>query len=157
MLEAVAGEARSTLKREDIPHYYEGGGDEEAGSAETENPLFRSLLTRWSLREFPFKPSPKEGTGRDVYESGGEEGSAPRTEVDLVIEVRFASAVYAALSQAVAPKVAGMMVGAFEERARRVLGEGVAVGREGVEREKGRGEGSALDGVLEGAGLKEGP
>lgn len=160
MLEAVAGEARSTIKREELPHYYEGG-EEEAGSEEGNNPLFSSLLTRWTLREFPFKPPPAEGTGRKVHDSGREEKSAPRTEVDLVIEVRFASAVYAALSQAVAPKVAGMMVGAFEERAREVLGEGKAEGREGIEREKGavreKGERSALDGVLEGAGLKEEP
>jgi len=161
VLEAVAGEARSTIRREELPHYYDEGGEEVVGSAGEENPLFTSLLTRWTLREFPFKPPPGEGTGRKVHESGREEESAPRTEVDLVIEVRFASAVYAALSQAVAPKVAGMMVGAFEERAREVLGEGKAVGREGIEREKGavreRGERSALDGVMVGAGLKEGP
>jgi len=133
VLEAVAGEARSTIKREEIPHYYEGG-EEGVESAQEDNPLFTSLLTRWTLREFPFKPPPVEGSGRKIGDAGREEESAPRTEVDLVIEVRFASAVYAALSQAAAPKVAGMMVGAFEKRAREVLGEGKAVGREGIER-----------------------
>lgn len=77
-----------------------------------------------------------------------------------MIEAQFASAVYAALSQAAAPKVAGMMVEAFERRAREMLGEGRASGREGVERsEKGSerrsGEGgSTLEGVVS---SKEGP
>ena len=67
----------------------------------------------------------------------------------LTIEVRFASAVYSALSQAAAPKVAGMMVEAFERRAREVLGEGDGDVDGGAE--------SALDGVLPGRGLKEEP
>lgn len=54
------------------------------------------------------------------------EPSRPRTEVGLRIEVRFANAMLAGLSQAAAPRVAGMLVRAFEERAREVLGEGEA-------------------------------
>ena len=83
---------------------------------------------------------------KPVHDAGSEEESAPRTEVGLVIEVRFASAVYSALSQAAAPKVAGMVIEAFEKRARVVLGEGHAPGREGIERQAGKG--SALEGVV---------
>ena len=50
--------------------------------------------------------------------------------MNLHIEVRFASAVYSALSQAAAPKVAGMMVEAFEARAKEVLGQGHGVEEE---------------------------
>lgn len=44
-----------------------------------------------------------------------------QTEVHLSIEFQFANPIYAALSKAVAPKVAGVMIEAFEARARKVL------------------------------------
>lgn len=84
--------------------------------------IFTSLLTRWTFREFPFKPPPPDG--KSPQEGEASTPSTPRTEVNLVVEVRFASAVYSALSQAAAPKVAGLMIDAFEERARELLGEG---------------------------------
>lgn len=69
-----------------------------------------------------------------------------------MIEARFASAVYNALSQAAAPKVAGMMIEAFEKRARELLGEG-----HGVESGKGNGEnrgrGTGTEGVVGDEGL----
>lgn len=55
----------------------------------------------------------------------------------LHIEFQFRNPVYAALSGAVAPKIAGVMVAAFERRAKEVLGgekeleEQTAVGGEG--------------------------
>lgn len=67
--------------------------------------------------------------------------------MNLFIEVRFASAVYSALSQAAAPKVAGMMVEAFEKRAVEVLGEGDG-GKMMSEEERRRG---AREGVSRGA------
>ncbi|MCJ1282077.1 hypothetical protein MMC26_001400 [Xylographa opegraphella] len=127
-VEAVSGRARTTLQARDIPHYSAGADDDPAEPAA--NPLFTSLLTRWSLKSFPYKPPPR--SGRPQVDNAPPE-SKPRTEVALLIEVQFASAVYAALSQAAAPKVAGMMVEAFEKRAREVLGEGdvgVSMGRE---------------------------
>ena len=77
--------------------------------------------------------------------------ASPRTEVNLLIEVRFASAVYSALSQAVAPKVAGMMVEAFEKRARKVLGEGHGVEDQKLNKQGQPSEGeSAKDAVRRG-------
>lgn len=93
------------------------------------------MLTRWTLKPFPYKPPPTKGRAeeeggekaRNAAEANpgkGEESpeAEPRTEVDLYIEVKFASTLYAALSQAAAPKVAGMLVEAFERRAEEVLG-----------------------------------
>ena len=158
VLEAVAGEAVSSIPREQLPHYYEDGGsaqtESQSSSEDATSKIFSSLLTRWTFREFPFKSPPTDG--KRIHDAGHKEDSAPRTEVDLVIEVRFASAVYAALSQAAAPKVAGMMIGAFEKRAREVLGSGHAEGQEGIER-AGKGGQSALEGVTEGRGLKQTP
>lgn len=82
------------------------------------NELFQTLKTRWEIRQ------------RD---EGG-------SDVALHIEFQFRNPVYAALSGAVAPKIVGVMVAAFERRAKDVLGEeeeGVG-GRKAV----GGGEGS---------------
>ncbi|KAL8920849.1 MAG: hypothetical protein Q9208_006021 [Pyrenodesmia sp. 3 TL-2023] len=132
-LEACAGSAEPSIPKSDLPHYQPD--DDDAGSPPTgdvqDSPLFTSLLTRWTLHEFPFKPLPPNARPQD----GDAEANPahPRTEITLFIEAQFASAVYSALSQAAAPKVAGMMIEAFEKRAQEVLGKG-----HGVE---GRGEG----------------
>ncbi len=65
----------------------------------------------------------------------------------MVLEVRFASAVYSALSQAAAPRVAGMMIEAFEKRAAVVLGEGHGLDSRAEEEAS---EGSAMEGVSRG-------
>ena len=119
----MAGDAVPTIPRAELPHYYEDpeykeGAEKSAGNKS----IFSSLLTRWSFREFPFKPPPPDG--KTPQEGNASSPSSPRTEVNLVLEVRFASAVYSALSQAAAPKVAGIMIDAFERRARDLLGEG---------------------------------
>ncbi|MCJ1387859.1 hypothetical protein MMC18_000702 [Xylographa bjoerkii] len=133
-VEAVCGAARTTLQASELPHYRDAD-PADADHESTTNPIFTSLLTRWSLRSYPYKPPPK--SGKPQQENAPRE-SKPRTEVDLHIEVQFASAVYAALSQAAAPKVAEMMVDAFERRAREVLGEGDVGRRMGEETEEGR-------------------
>ncbi|MCJ1438877.1 hypothetical protein MMC27_008267 [Xylographa pallens] len=133
-VEAVCGAARTTLQARELPHYAAAADDDDPANTPA-NPLFTSLLTRWSLRSFPYKPPPR--SGRPQVENAPEE-SKPRTEVSLHIEVQFASAVYAALSQAAAPKVAGLVVEAFEKRAREVLGEGDLGARMGRETEGGR-------------------
>lgn len=57
-----------------------------------------------------------------------------------MIEFQFSNPIYAALSQAIAPKVAGIMIEAFEVRARKLLdGPGAAVREDGP-----------LEGVLNG-------
>ncbi|CRK01406.1 Coenzyme Q-binding protein coq10 like [Verticillium longisporum] len=67
--------------------------------------VFTSLVTRWELR-------PLREDARD-----------PATQVDLVIRFQFANPLYAAVSAAVSDKVAGVMIEAFEKRARRILGQ----------------------------------
>lgn len=145
VLEAVAGDAEPTIPRSQLPHYYEDPehSHEPEKSAGNEQ-IFTSLLTRWSLKEFPFKPPPPDG--KTPQEGNASAPSSPRTEINLVIEVRFASAVYSALSQAAAPKVAGMMIEAFEKRAAEVLGEGTGQ----VSRAEKEGEKGALEGVTKG-------
>ena len=145
MLEAVAGDAEPTIPRSQLPHYYDDpehshDPDKSAGNER----IFTSLLTRWSLKEFPFKPPPPDG--KTPQEGNASSPSSPRTEVNLSIEVRFASAAYSALSQAVAPKVAGMMIEAFEKRAGHVLGKG----EQPISRAEKEGEKGAIEGVTGG-------
>ncbi|KAM0286022.1 hypothetical protein ACHAQH_001212 [Verticillium albo-atrum] len=67
--------------------------------------VFTSLVTRWELR--PLR----------------EDAHDPATQVDLVIRFQFANPLYSAVSAAVSDKVAGVMIEAFEKRARRILGQ----------------------------------
>lgn len=144
IVESVVGEAQCSIPAKALPHYHSegeagssaGGGGEKVKVDNNESrhdddlarstadgintSIFTSLLSRWTLREFPFKPPPPDGS--PPQEGLASKPSEPRTEVGLVIEVQFASPMYAALSQAAAPKVAGIMIEAFEKRAREVLG-----------------------------------
>lgn len=132
VVEAVAGDAEPTIPRSQLPHYHtsELSASHDPEKSSGNSAIFTSLLTRWTLKEYPFKPSPPDGSTPQEGEAN-KLSAVPRTEVNLHIEVRFASAVYSALSQAAAPKLAGLMVEAFEKRAGEVLGEG-----HGVEEEK---------------------
>ncbi|OAA66251.1 cyclase/dehydrase family protein [Cordyceps fumosorosea ARSEF 2679] len=65
--------------------------------------VFKSLVTRWSLRPIAEQP-------------------APATEVHLSIKYQFTNPLYAAVSAAVSDKVAALMIEAFEKRAKEQLG-----------------------------------
>ena len=128
IVEAVCGDAKTSIPEAELEHYKDAAMKQDSEVPTSD--IFASLLTRWTLRPFHYKPPPTQKDGeppKGVAESNPGEGeisppSEPRTEVDLHIEVRFASPLYAALSQAAAPKVAGLLVEAFEKRAREVLG-----------------------------------
>ncbi|KAK6334056.1 hypothetical protein TWF696_002558 [Orbilia brochopaga] len=83
------------------------GGVVEADA--TQNSMFEVLRARWVI----------DGEGKGAV--GGGEGRA--SKVDLEIDYKFANPLYAALSEAVMPSVAGKIVEAFEARAEQVLGK----------------------------------
>ncbi|KAL8663484.1 MAG: hypothetical protein Q9202_003794 [Teloschistes flavicans] len=151
-LEACAGSAAPTIPRSDLPHYYEDSSphQQQEPDSSKDGELFTSLLTRWTLHEFPFKPSPPAETGPPQVGDAEANPSHPRTEVRLVIEAQFANAMYSALGQAAAPKVAGMMISAFEKRAQEVLGEGHGVREKGASGGGGenRGRKTSTEGVV---------
>ncbi|KAH6689531.1 polyketide cyclase/dehydrase and lipid transporter [Plectosphaerella plurivora] len=64
--------------------------------------VFKSLVTKWQIRPV--------------------DSASNQTRVDLVIRFQFANPLYAAVSAAVSEKVAGVMIEAFEKRARSILG-----------------------------------
>lgn len=73
-----------------------------ADAADAASTVFKSLVTRWSVRPVDRLPEPS-------------------TEVRLTIEYQFTSPLYAAISAAVSDKIAGLMIEAFEARAREEL------------------------------------
>ncbi|KAL8947725.1 MAG: hypothetical protein Q9222_006021, partial [Ikaeria aurantiellina] len=73
-LEACAGSASPTISESELPHY-----DIRANNKDSEkHDLFTSLLTRWTLSEFPFKPSPPDGPPQEGNAEA--RSSHPRTE-----------------------------------------------------------------------------
>lgn len=92
---------------------------EAVSAGEDGGNVFEELRTKWTLT--------------DVLAA---EGAGPRTEIRLAIDARFRSALLGTLSQAAAPRVAGLVVDAFERRAREVLG-----GMDATRRALGAGEG----------------
>lgn len=158
VIEAVSGTARPTIPPDELSHY---NGSDSASSptsldapAVEDNPLFSSLLSTWTLREFPYKPAPAPAPDDQVHPlQDSKQGGPPvaQTEVDLRIEVTFKNPMYAALSKAVAPKVAGLLIEAFEKRAKEVFGE--YHGQRPGQRQRD----SAIEGVIPGKGIQERP
>lgn len=110
VVEALGGDTRTTLSRDDLNHY----------SSTFETPtainIFQSLSTKWTVKPFHYKPpSGRSQTDNAVHLA------RDQTEVDLNIKFQFSNPVYAGLSKAVAPKVASVMIEAFERRARKLL------------------------------------
>lgn len=78
-------------------------GDPAGTGGQDASAVFKSLVTRWSLR-------------------GLEGEKSPSTEVNLSIKYQFTNPLYAAVSAAVSDKIAALMIEAFEKRAREQLG-----------------------------------
>lgn len=119
VVEAIAGNARCSIPSGGLEHY-----KRLSHPASEPDPLFETLLARWTLREFPFKPAPPDTT------SASDTPQEFHTEVGLHIEAAFQSPVYGALSQAAAPKVAAKVIEAFEQRVNAVLGDKVLDSRQ---------------------------
>jgi len=125
IVEAVGGRTATTLKKEDIKHHHEEG-DKSGHDVPAEGGILTHLLTRWTVRQFPYKPPPEESAGCPAKE---------HTEVSLAIEYQFSNPMYSAMSGAVADKVAGAMIEAFEARVKFVLNGGTdahTAGKQGV-------------------------
>lgn len=80
---------------------------EAISAGEDGKDLFEEMRAQWTLKDLP-------------TENGN--GKRPMTEVQFTINARFQSALMAMLGQAAAPRVAGLVMNAFERRAQEVLG-----------------------------------
>ncbi|KAH7033304.1 dehydrase and lipid transport-domain-containing protein [Microdochium trichocladiopsis] len=117
-VEAISGDARteipaSLLREHGLvdPGPLPDSRNNSSSSAQNSSNagVFKSLVTRWTV-------TPDEArTKRDMYQHEW-------TNVRLDIRFAFANPLYAAVSSAVADKVAPIMIDAFDKRARAILG-----------------------------------
>ncbi|RFU34656.1 hypothetical protein B7463_g1680, partial [Scytalidium lignicola] len=108
VVEALGGEAVTNLAKSALTHH-----SSTFDAPAIANNLFQSISTRWTIR--PLQQS------NSSFVVGGGLGSIDQTEVNLNIEFQFANPIYAALSKAVTPKIAGIMIESFEKRAQELL------------------------------------
>ena len=121
IVEAVSGATETTLPSEDIAHHNSRPADDPT----RKDTVLTHLLTRWTLRPYPYKPPPASAVHPDTAHKNHDETSSlpgiEKTDVSLAIEFQFASPVYAALAQGAAGKVAEKMIEAFEGRVKAVV------------------------------------
>jgi coenzyme Q-binding protein COQ10 len=111
VVEALSGDAVTDISKADLSHH-----SATFDAPATANAIFQSLSTRWTVKSFHYKaPTGQPQPDKTLHPA------RDQTEVHLTLNFQFSNPIYAALSKAVAPKVAGMMIEAFEIRARRLL------------------------------------
>ncbi|KAK6334773.1 hypothetical protein TWF718_010219 [Orbilia javanica] len=91
---------------------YDGGTGGVVTADASENGIFEVLRARWVVND-------KNVDGGNKVEVKDKEES----KVDLEIEYKFANPLYAVMSEAVVPVVAGKIIEAFEGRVEQVLGK----------------------------------
>ncbi|GAB1314072.1 Coenzyme Q-binding protein coq10, mitochondrial [Madurella fahalii] len=115
VVEAVSGDAEPSLPREVLRRagYGVDGGTTGGRTQMAEGGIFKSLVTRWTVKPVAARAS-----------AGAGEGGGESTEVTLSVTFQFANpALGFAVGQMADDKV-DEMVEAFEERARRLYGRG---------------------------------
>ncbi|KAI1776090.1 dehydrase and lipid transport-domain-containing protein [Hypoxylon cercidicola] len=109
VVEAISGDAATEIAAADLREQGLADPGPEAGGGGGGG-VFESLVTRWTV-------SPAGDASRaDRFQHGW-------SDVRLSIRYRFANPLYTAISGAVADRVAPVMIEAFVEQARRILGE----------------------------------
>ncbi|TGJ86166.1 hypothetical protein E0Z10_g2581 [Xylaria hypoxylon] len=83
-----------------------------------EEGVFKTLVTRWTVT--PIERATPNGRGEEAGLGAGRQPEC--SDVNLNIRFQFANPLYGAVSSAVADKVAPIMIDAFIERAKKVLG-----------------------------------
>lgn len=101
IVEALGGDAVSTVAKH----------PSRSMAPVTTNNVFKRLSTKWTVKPIE----------RKVYSGNPSAIRNDLTEVHLAIEFQFTNPLYGALSKAVAPKLAEIMIEAFEKRAKLLL------------------------------------
>ncbi|KZF23345.1 hypothetical protein L228DRAFT_246110 [Xylona heveae TC161] len=108
VVEAIGGDAETTLDLNDLPHHIPAGRASDTAN----DTMFKYLLTRWEVSPAR-QPSASAGHANTLANE--------KTEVNLVVEFQFTNPLYDMMSKAATPKVASMMIEAFEQRAAKLL------------------------------------
>lgn len=124
IVEAVSGNMKSTLSGDEIAHHSPRPENADQDPSRTDT-VMAHLLTRWSLKPYPYKPPPTSAVDKENAHRNTEETnpvpSQHKTEVNLAIEFQFSNPLYAAVAGGAAPKVAEKMIEAFEQRVKDVM------------------------------------
>ncbi|KAJ4301019.1 Coenzyme Q-binding protein coq10, mitochondrial [Kalmusia sp. IMI 367209] len=115
IVESIGGGTATDLPAKDIVHHLDGSRDGDKGAKGAANGLMTHLRSRWTIEKL------------------GEE----RTGVTLALEFAFANPMYTALSAGAAPKVAEIMIRAFEERVQKLLAGNPELANAGLDKLKG--------------------
>ena len=123
VVEAVSGRTEASVSGDEIQHHTARPPvDQDPSRQDT---VMARLLTRWTLRPFPYKPGPNSAqhpnTAHKNLEETNPTSSQEMTEVNLAIEFQFSNPLYSALSSAAAPKVAEKMIEAFQNRIKAIV------------------------------------
>ncbi|KAF1998028.1 hypothetical protein P154DRAFT_524345 [Amniculicola lignicola CBS 123094] len=94
VVESIGGSVTTSLSKDEITHHLEGRSDSERKRSNGGESLLSHLRSKWTVESL----------------------DASKTHVRLDLEFAFANPLYATLSAGVAPKVADLMVQAFEGR-----------------------------------------
>ena len=111
IVEALGGDAVSAVSKQQLPN--------RSSRLETPampNNIFKWLSTKWTVKPLHHKPLSRNPTTREMVQNDRD-----LTEVHLAIEFQFANPIYGSLSKAVTPKLAEVMIEAFERRAKLLL------------------------------------
>jgi coenzyme Q-binding protein COQ10 len=111
IVQALGGDTVTDIPRSQLSHHSETIDGPAQG-----NSIFQSLSAKWMIKPIDHKLV----TGMPQDDAKGNL-SGDQTEVYLSLDFQFTNPLFTAMSKAVAPKVAGMMIEAFEARAKSLL------------------------------------
>lgn len=118
IVEAISGEAGPEIPATELARLGLRDPGPRAGIGGGRGGVFKSLVTRWTVRPLPSNAADVNTTTTGAALPSKIEWS----EVEISLRYRFSNPLYAAVSSAVADKLAPIMVDAFVKEAERVLG-----------------------------------
>jgi len=125
IVEAISGSAKHTLDADAIAHHTvskEPGNTEDTLAGPLEY-----LRTRWTVRNYPYKPAPEDGTPAQEGSVQPAPQATQMTDVALTLEYKFSNPLYEIMGKAVAGKIAEKMIEAFVKRVESVLKDDAGV------------------------------
>ncbi|KAI5924747.1 dehydrase and lipid transport-domain-containing protein [Camillea tinctor] len=122
IVEAISGTARTQIPSSVLAQHGLRDPGPEQPDPSSAAAVFESLVTRWTVS--PSRTPPPTSTPTTATLTNSTTTGFDGSDVHLSLKFRFANPLYGALSSALADKVAPLMIEAFVERARRVLGNG---------------------------------
>ncbi|KAK7954840.1 Polyketide cyclase/dehydrase and lipid transporter [Apiospora saccharicola] len=114
IVEAISGEAGPEIPAAELARLGLRDPGPRAGIG-GRGGVFKSLVTRWTVRPLP-------SNAADATTTGAPSSQIKWSEVEISLRYRFSNPLYAAVSSAVADKLAPIMVDAFVKEAERLLG-----------------------------------